>query len=63
MTEAMEDDSGTAAAIAFIRGDHPPIRVVSALAEELAEHERVLAEIDKESKGKTLWRQLAPQSA
>ena len=56
----MDLDSGTAAAIAFIRGEHPPIRVVAASAEELNEHERVLAEIDQESKGKTLWRQLAP---
>ncbi len=55
----MDLDSG-AAAIAFIKGEHPPIRVVAAAAEELAEHERVLAEIDKESKGKTLWRALAP---
>jgi len=54
----MDLDSGTAAAIAFIRGDHPPIRVVSAAPDELAEHERVLAEIDKESKGRTLWRAL-----
>ena len=56
----MDLDSGTAAAIAFIRGEHPPIRIVTASAEDLAEHERVLAEIDKESKGKTLWRTLEP---
>ncbi len=42
----------------FARGERPPIRVVAATAEELAEHERVLAEIDKESKGRTLWRAL-----
>lgn len=62
----MDLDSGTAAAIAFIRGEHPPIRVMAASMDELAEHERVLAEIDKESKGKTLWRTLesgAPQNA
>ena len=47
---------------AFLKSDHPPIRVLLPSAEELAEHERVLAEIDKESKGKTLWRTLAPQS-
>jgi DNA polymerase-3 subunit epsilon len=58
----MDLDSGTAAAIAFIRGEHPPIRIVSPSAEELADHERVLAEIDQESKGKTLWRTMAPQS-
>jgi len=36
------------------------IRVIPASPAELAEHERVLAEIDKESKGKTLWRHLVP---
>ncbi len=56
------DSSSTAAAIAFIKGEHPPLRIVTASAEELAEHERVLAEIDKESKGITLWRTLAPQT-
>ena len=56
----MMDLDSSAAAIAFIKGEHPPIRVLAAAAEELAEHERVLAEIDNESKGKTLWRQLAP---
>jgi len=56
----MDLDRGSEALTAFIKGEHPPIRVVSASADELAEHERVLAEIDKESKGKTLWRQLAP---
>lgn len=54
------DSGGTAAAFAFIKGEHPPIRIVTASAKELAEHERVLAEIDKESKGKTLWRQPVP---
>ena len=33
----------------------PPLRVVRASAEELADHERVLQEIAKESKGKCLW--------
>ncbi|MBI3140915.1 MAG: DNA polymerase III subunit epsilon [Rhodocyclales bacterium] len=32
-----------------------PLRVLRASAEELAEHERVLAEIAKESKGNCLW--------
>ncbi len=35
------------------------IVVVPAPAEDLEAHERVLAEIDKESKGNCLWRQLA----
>ena len=56
----MDLDAGAAEVSAFLRGEHPPIRVVAATAEELAEHERVLAEIDKESKGRTLWRLLAP---
>lgn len=49
---------GGAAASAFVGGEHPPIRVVAPSAEELAEHERVLTEIDKASGGKTLWRML-----
>jgi len=36
----------------------PPLVVLSASAEELAEHARVLAEIASESKGKCLWRDL-----
>ncbi|WP_126445654.1 DNA polymerase III subunit epsilon [Sulfuricystis multivorans] len=41
-----------------LSGERPPIRVLAPSAEELGEHERVLAEIDKASGGKTLWRQL-----
>ena len=37
--------------------------VMRASAEELAEHESVLAGIDKESRGKTVWRTLAKESA
>lgn len=40
----------------FAAGERPPIRVLAPKPEELAEHERVLAEIDKASGGKTLWR-------
>jgi DNA polymerase-3 subunit epsilon len=36
----------------------PPLLVLSASAEELADHARVLAEIARESKGKCLWRDL-----
>lgn len=36
----------------------PPIVVLAASEAELAEHERVLAEIAKESKGRCLWREL-----
>ncbi|MCX7147921.1 MAG: DNA polymerase III subunit epsilon [Rhodocyclales bacterium] len=36
----------------------PPLMVLRASAEELADHARVLGEIDKESKGKCRWRDL-----
>jgi DNA polymerase III subunit epsilon len=39
-------------------GDRPPLKVLRASPEEEAEHERVLAEIAKESKGKCVWRGL-----
>ena len=55
----MELDIGHAALAGCAPGERPPIRRIEASADELAEHERVLAEIDKESKGKTLWRTLA----
>lgn len=35
---------------------HPPLHVLMASAEELAAHERVLEEIDRESKGRCVWR-------
>lgn len=37
------------------KSERPPLRVVRACDAELAEHARVLAEIDKESKGRRLW--------
>ena len=36
-------------------GQRPPLRVLRATPAELVEHERVLVEIVKESKGKCLW--------
>ncbi len=36
-------------------GDLPRLKVQRACAEELVEHERVLAEISRESKGRCLW--------
>ena len=38
-----------------LSAERPPLLVVHASAEELVEHQRVLAEIAKESKGKCLW--------
>lgn len=44
------DEAELAAAV------HPPLKVLMASAEELAAHERVLEEIDRESKGHCVWR-------
>jgi DNA polymerase-3 subunit epsilon len=54
----MDLEVGAAEVAALAIGERPPIRVLTASADELAAHERVLGEIDKESKGKTLWRTL-----
>ena len=59
----MELDAPVAATAAVAVGERAPLRVLRASAEELAEHERVLAEIAKESKGKCLWLTQAAVSA
>ena len=59
----MELDAPVAATAAVAVGERAPLRVLRASAEELAEHERVLAEIAKESKGKCLWLAQAAVSA
>lgn len=41
----------------------PVLRVLKASEDEIAEHDRVLQEINKESKGSCLWLQEAPPSA
>ena len=51
----MELDAPVAATAAVAVGKRAPLRVLRASADELAEHDRVLAEIAKESKGKCLW--------
>ena len=43
--------------------DASQLGVLRASKEELAEHEKVLAAIDKESKGRTLWRTLSGDGA
>jgi DNA polymerase-3 subunit epsilon len=58
----MDLEMGAAEVAALAAGERPPIRVLAATADELGEHERVLAEIDKESKGKTLWRALLAEA-
>jgi DNA polymerase III subunit epsilon len=57
----MELDAPLTEVAAFVVGDRPALRVLRAGAVELAEHDRVLKEIDKESRGKCLW--LAEASA
>jgi DNA polymerase-3 subunit epsilon len=57
----MELEAPVADSLRLEAGDRPPLRVLRISKDELAEHQRVLAEIDKESKGKCLW--LATDSA
>jgi DNA polymerase-3 subunit epsilon len=51
----MELDEPVAEIATFTLGSRPTLRVVRAGADELAEHDRVLKEIDKASKGNCLW--------
>ncbi|MBA3903910.1 MAG: DNA polymerase III subunit epsilon [Rhodocyclaceae bacterium] len=46
----------------ILAGERPALRVLRASAEELAEHERVLAEIARESKGNCVWLADVPAS-
>lgn len=55
----VETDSPSAATGGVASFDASLLTVLRATADELAEHEKILAAIDKESKGKTLWRSLA----
>ncbi len=52
---AMDLDAPPAAAHPFVAGSRPVLRVIRADTAEIAEHTRVLGEIDKESKGRCLW--------
>ena len=54
----VETDLPQAAAGGPATFDASKLVVVAASAAELAEHEKILAAIDKESKGRTLWRAL-----
>lgn len=45
-------------AVRPVSRDGRPLNIVRASAEELAEHERFLALLDKQSGGRTLWRRL-----
>lgn len=58
----LEPESSAVRASAAMR-PHGALRRIAVDAAELAEHERVLAEIDKASGGATLWRKLEPVQA
>jgi DNA polymerase-3 subunit epsilon len=51
----MELDAPAAAAAPIVVDGRAPLRVLRASEAELAEHERVLGEVAKESKGKCIW--------
>jgi len=51
----MELEAPVAENLRLEAGDRPSLRVLRVSEAELAEHQRVLAEIDRESKGKCLW--------
>lgn len=50
-----ETSAQTDAADVAALGDRPPVKVLAANDEELVEHDKLLAAIDKESKGRCLW--------
>jgi hypothetical protein len=51
----MDIDEPIEPVVQFVAGSRPVLRVIRAMTDELAEHTRVLQEVDKESKGKCLW--------
>lgn len=51
----MELDAPQTEVVLTVSGERPPLRVLRASDEELAEHDRVLKEVDKDSKGQCLW--------
>jgi DNA polymerase-3 subunit epsilon len=52
----MEIDEPMTEVAAFALANRPALRVLRAQDAELADHARILGEIDKESQGKCLWR-------
>lgn len=57
------DFTGTRRRDQASRGERPAVLVQKATHEELAEHQRVLADVAKESKGKCLWQTLEPEAS
>lgn len=61
---ALEDEPGVGEALAAAGPvDRPPLKVLRASPQELAEHEGVLADIAKGNKGRCLWLAPAPGDA
>lgn len=59
----MDLDPSPAAYAGALSAARPPLLVLRASAEELADHDRVLREISKDSKGRCLWLNLAAAPA
>ena len=57
----LEQAHAPQAASAAAMTERPPLMVVAASAEELAEHRKTLDNIDRESQGRCLWKQLEAQ--
>ncbi len=60
---ALEDDTPAQSAASIEMRERPALKVVRATDGELAEHDRVLADIAKANKGLCLWLPPAPQAA
>jgi DNA polymerase-3 subunit epsilon len=57
----MEADDGASGAQLLEAGPLGEIIVLAAASDELAEHENVLAALDKGVKGECVWRKYSPQ--
>jgi len=60
---ALEEPVPGSAEAGGVLADRPPLKVLRASGEELAEHERVLQDIAKGTKGTCLWIPPAPEAA
>lgn len=58
-----ETTASTESKVQVIQGERPPVRVLMADEAELLEHDKLLAAIDKESKGKCIWLVQPPAEA
>ncbi len=58
LDNASSTDNAAALRRASLRADRPRLRVISADSDELVAHQKLLANIDKASKGKGVWKVL-----